>query len=46
MLAGFLGLLKDAMGQAPGAGTGEAPIAEYPNFEHLETGASGCCRSS
>jgi hypothetical protein len=24
------------MGQAPGAGTVEAPIAEYPNFEHLE----------
>jgi hypothetical protein len=36
MLAGFLGALKDAMGQAPGAGTVEAPIAEYPNFEHLE----------
>jgi len=37
MLAGFLGVLKDAMGQAPGgAGTVEAPIAAYPNFEHLE----------
>ncbi len=37
MLAGFLGGLKDAMGQAPGgAGTVEAPIAAYPNFEHLE----------
>jgi hypothetical protein len=37
MLAGFLGLLKDAMGQAPGgAGVVEAPIAVYPNFEHLE----------
>jgi hypothetical protein len=36
MLAGFLGALKDAMGQAPGAGTVEAPIAGYPNFEHLE----------
>ena len=37
MLAGFLGVLKDAMGQAPcGAGTVEAPIAGYPNFEHLE----------
>ena len=36
MLAGFLGA-KDAMGQAPGgAGTVEAPIAAYPNFEHLE----------
>ena len=36
-LAGFLGALKDAMGQAPGgAGTVEAPIAAYPNFEHLE----------
>jgi hypothetical protein len=33
----FLGAFKDAMGQAPGgAGTGEAPIAGYPNFEHLE----------
>ena len=37
MLAGFLGALKDAMGQAPGgAGTVAAPIAAYPNFEHLE----------
>jgi hypothetical protein len=36
MLAGFLGALKDAMGQAPGAGTVDAPIAAYPNFEHLE----------
>ena len=37
MLVGFLGALKDAMGQAPGgAGTVEAPIAGYPNFEHLE----------
>jgi hypothetical protein len=36
MLAGLLGVLKDAMGQAPGAGTVEAPIAAYPNFEHLE----------
>jgi hypothetical protein len=37
MLAGFLGALKDAMSQAPGgAGAVEAPIAEYPNFEHLE----------
>ena len=37
MLAGFLGALKDAMGQAPGrAGTVEAPIAAYPNFEDME----------
>src|ERR1035441_2472265 len=36
MLAGLLGALKDAIGQAPGAGTVEAPIAAYPNFEHLE----------
>jgi len=37
MLAGFLGVLKDAMGHAPGgAGAVEAPIAAYPNFEHLE----------
>jgi hypothetical protein len=36
MLAGLLGALTDAMGQAPGAGTVEAPIAAYPNFEHLE----------
>lgn len=35
MLAGFLGALKDAMGQAPNAGTFEAPITGYPNFEHL-----------
>jgi hypothetical protein len=37
MLAGLLGVLKDAMSHAPdGAGAVEAPIAEYPNFEHLE----------
>jgi hypothetical protein len=24
------------MGQASGASAAEAPIAEYPNFEHLE----------
>ena len=37
MLAAFLGALKDAMGQAPGgAGSVDAPIAAYPNFEHLE----------
>jgi len=37
MLAGFLGALQDAVGQASdGAGTVEAPIAAYPNFEHLE----------
>jgi hypothetical protein len=36
MLAGLLGALKDAMGQAPGAGTVEAPIAAFPNFEHSE----------
>ena len=37
MLAGFLGVLKDAAGQTSGgAGTVEAPIAAYPNFEHLE----------
>jgi hypothetical protein len=36
MLAGFLGVLKDAMSQASGAGTVKAPIAAYPNFEHLE----------
>ena len=36
MLAGLLGVLKDAMGKAPGAGTVEDPIAAYPNFEHLE----------
>ena len=34
MLAGFLGALKDAMGQE--AGAVEAPIADYPDFEHLE----------
>ena len=35
--AGFLGALKAAMGRAPGgAGTVEAPITGYPNFEHLE----------
>ena len=33
----FLGVLQDAMGQAPGGGgTVEAPIAGYPDFEHLE----------
>jgi len=37
MLAGLLGALKDAMGQAPGGvALVEAPIAAYPNFEHLE----------
>ena len=37
VLASVFGPLKDAMGQAPGgAGTVEAPIAAYPNFEHLE----------
>ena len=37
MLAGFLGVLKDVASQAPcGAGAVEAPIAAYPNFEHLE----------
>lgn len=37
MLASVLGVLKDAVGQAPGgAGTVEAPIAGYPHFEHLE----------
>jgi hypothetical protein len=37
MLAGLFGVLKDATGRAPGdASTVEAPIAEYPNFEHLE----------
>jgi hypothetical protein len=41
MLAGLLGALKDAMGQAPGAGTVEAPIAAYPNFEHLEAEGQG-----
>ena len=37
MLASVLGVLKDAVGQAPGgAGTVEAPIAGYPTFERLE----------
>lgn len=37
MLASVFGQLKDAMGQASdGAGGIEAPIAGYPNFEHLE----------
>ena len=37
MLAGFLGALKDAVGQtSDGAGTVEASIGGYPNFEHLE----------
>ena len=37
MLAGLLGMLKDAAAQAPGgAGSIDAPIADYPNFEHLE----------
>jgi len=37
MLASLLGALKDAVGQASGgAGTVEASIAGYPNFEHLE----------
>ena len=37
MLADVFGALKDAMGQAPGgARILEAPIAGYPNFEHLE----------
>ena len=37
MLAGFLGVLKDTVGQVPGGpGTVEALIAAYPNFEHLE----------
>ncbi len=36
-LAGFLGVLEAAAGQAPdGSGGVEAPIAKYPNFEHLE----------
>jgi hypothetical protein len=35
ILAGFLGALKDAMGQAPSTGPLEAPITGYPNFEHL-----------
>ena len=37
ILDGFLGVLKDALGQASdGAGAVEAPIAAYPNFERLE----------
>jgi hypothetical protein len=37
MLAGFVGALKDIAGQeAGGAGAVKAPIAGYPNFEHLE----------
>jgi hypothetical protein len=37
MGAGFLGVLKDTMSQARGGvGAVEAPIAAYPNFEHLE----------
>ncbi len=36
MLAGFLGALKDALGQAGGADALKAPIAGYPNFERLE----------
>lgn len=37
MLAGFLGMLKNVAGQAPGgSGAIEAPIVEYPNFERLE----------
>lgn len=37
VLASVFGALKDAAGQAPGgAGGVEAPIAGYPNFEHLE----------
>ena len=37
MLASAFGALKDAMAQAPGgARILEAPIAAYPNFEHLE----------
>lgn len=36
MLAGFLGVLKDAVGQAPGGtGTVEAPIAAYPHARLL-----------
>jgi hypothetical protein len=37
--AGFLGVLKDEMGQAPGVGTVEAPITAYPSFEHMEVEA-------
>jgi len=37
MLASLLGALKDAVGQASGGAVRlEAPIAGYPNFEHLE----------
>ncbi len=37
MLAGFLGQLQDAFGEATGgAATIEAPIRDFPNFEHLE----------
>jgi hypothetical protein len=37
MLASILGMLQDAVGQASGgAGALQAPIAAYPNFEHLE----------
>ncbi len=36
MLAGMLGVLTEAMGQASGAAAVEASIAAYPNFEHLE----------
>jgi hypothetical protein len=37
MLAGMLRVLKDAATRAPGGpGAVEAPIADYPNFEHLE----------
>ncbi len=37
VLASVFGDLKGALGQAPGgAGAVEAPIAGYPNFEHLE----------
>jgi hypothetical protein len=42
VLASVFGALKDAAGQAPrNSGGAEAPIAEYPNFEHLE--AEGEC---
>lgn len=37
VLASVFGALKDTAGQASGGtGTVEAPIAGYPNFEHLE----------
>lgn len=37
MLASVFGALKDAMAKASGgAGMLAAPIAAYPNFEHLE----------